>query len=155
MSLMCQLSLHSSLAEGWIMRQLAGSTITLSQVCISKIYQCIEPCKLKAQMCTNALIMVSIMRGDISLISRLLTAILSWKNETRWPLIYLLSSSLSILNRSINEISLISILSDALSSIHNEKVRREMESVAVSLMLSSSIPSTPDQVTVFPYIDLP
>lgn len=29
---MCQLSLHSHSAEGWIMRQLAGSTLTHSQV---------------------------------------------------------------------------------------------------------------------------
>lgn len=90
--------------------------------------------------------MVSIMRGDVSLLSRLAAAILSWKNETRWSLMYLLSSSLPILNRSIDEIALISIISNIMNSIQNEKVRKEMECVAVSLLLSSNIPPTPHQV---------
>uniref|UniRef100_A0A8R1Z3W2 Rap-GAP domain-containing protein n=1 Tax=Pristionchus pacificus TaxID=54126 RepID=A0A8R1Z3W2_PRIPA len=127
----CQLALHSHSAEGWIMRQLAGSTLTLTQ----------------GQLCTNAIIMVSIIRGDVSLLSRLAAAILSWKNETRWSLIYLLSSSLPILNRSIDEIALISIISNIMTCIQNEKVRKEMESVAVSLLLSSNIPPTPHQLS--------
>ncbi|GMT28662.1 hypothetical protein PFISCL1PPCAC_19959, partial [Pristionchus fissidentatus] len=126
---MAQLALHSTSCEGWIMRQLTDSSTTLSQ-CI---------------VCTNCLLTIGIMREDVSLISRLLTAIT--RTESRGPLIYLLSSSLPILNRSMREAGMISIVSESLLSVNNERVRREIEGVAASLLLSSNVPPTAHQLS--------